>query len=141
MASKKTGENNLNQNQINFCNYYVTEEFFCNGTKSYIKAYPNSSEETARRNASELLTNTDVLNYIDSLLVDMGLNDQRVDKELAKLILQDSETSVKLWAIKEYNNLKARIEIGKQRALDKWDVSKEVLGISAIEKLNKLLWE
>ena len=140
MASKKTGENNLNQNQINFCNYYVTEEFFCNGTKSYAKAY-NVDESSARIAASTLLTNINVLNYIDSLLVDMGLNDQRVDKELAKLILQDSETSVKLWAIKEYNNLKARIEIGKQRALDKWDVSKEVLGISAIEKLNSLLWE
>jgi hypothetical protein len=40
----------------------------------------------------------------------MGLNDQRVDKELAKLIIQDDEKPVKLNAIKEYNKLKQRIE-------------------------------
>ena len=109
MASKKTWNKELNQNQIAFCNYYITEEFFCNWTKSYIKAYW-WDEDTARKKASLLLTNVNILNYIDSLLVDMGLNDQRVDKELAKLILQDNEMPVKLNAIKEYNKLKQRIE-------------------------------
>jgi hypothetical protein len=58
------------------------------------------------------------MNYIDSILEDMALNDQRVDKELAKLILQDDEKSTKLQAIKEYNTLRARIEKGRQKALD-----------------------
>ena len=108
MASKKTWDWKLNAQQMLFCQYYITEEFFCNGTKSYMKAY-DTDEESARRLASKLLTNIDILNYIDSLLVDMGLNDQRVDKELAKLILQDAEWNIKLWAIKEYNKLKQRI--------------------------------
>jgi hypothetical protein len=64
------------------------------------------------------LTNLDVINYIDSILEDMALNDQRVDKELAKLILQDDEKSTKLQAIKEYNTLRARIEKGRQKALN-----------------------
>ena len=133
MASKKTWKNELNQNQINFCKFYVQEEFFCNWTKSYMKAYPNSSEETARRNASELLTNTDILNHIDSLLVDMWLNDQRVDKELAKLILQDEERPVKLNAIKEYNKLKSRIQ---EKLELTWNLE---IKSSAIEKLNSLI--
>ena len=109
MASKKTWKDNLNQNQIAFCEYYITEEFFCNGTKSYMKAY-KCDYDTAKVEASRLLTNPNILNYIDSLLDDMGLNDKRVDKELAKLILQDNEMPVKLNAIKEYNKLKSRIE-------------------------------
>jgi hypothetical protein len=58
------------------------------------------------------------MNYIDSILEDMALNDQRVDKELAKLILQDDEKSTKLQAIREYNTLRARIEKGRQKALN-----------------------
>jgi hypothetical protein len=65
----------------------------------------------------------------------MALNDQRVDKELAKLILQDDEKSIKLWAIKEYNNLKARIEKGLQRAIDKGEVNPDT---SLLTKLKML---
>jgi len=75
-----------------------------------MKAYPKASETTARIEASKFLTNPNILDYIDKLLIDMGLNDQRVDKELAKLVLQDDEKPVKLNAIKEYNKLKQRIE-------------------------------
>jgi len=57
-----------------------------------------------------MLTNANILDYIDKLLEDMALNDQRVDKELAKLILQDEEKGIKIQAIKEYNNLRARVE-------------------------------
>jgi hypothetical protein len=57
-----------------------------------------------------MLTNAHILDYIDKLLEDMALNDQRVDKELAKLILQDDEKGIKIQAIKEYNNLRARVE-------------------------------
>lgn len=108
MASKKIWEKGLNPKQINFCKYYITEEFFCNWTKSYLKSYWGD-EDTARKKASLLLTNVSVLSYIDWLLVDMWLNNQRVDKELTKLIIQDDEKNIKLGAIKEYNNLRARI--------------------------------
>lgn len=109
MASKKTNKFSLTETQKRFFEFYVTEEFFCNWTKSYMKAYPDASEESARRLASQLLTNIDILAYIDTLLTDMGLNDARVDKELAKLILQDEDKSVKIRAIWEYNKLKKRI--------------------------------
>lgn len=121
MASKKTWKKELNQNQIAFCQFYVTEEFFCNWTKSYLKAYPNSDYNTAKNEASVFLANPYILNYIDSLLEDMGLNDQRVDKELAKLILQDNEMPVKLNAIREYNKLKSRIE-EKLKITHTWDI-------------------
>ena len=135
MATKKTGEFKLNQNQIAFCQYYVSEEFFCNGTKSYMKAYPDASYDAAKNEASVFLTNPYILDYIDKILEDMALNDQRVDKELAKLILQDDEKSIKLWAIKEYNNLKARIEKGLQRAIDKGEVNPDT---SLLTKLKML---
>lgn len=132
MASKKTWNQKLNPQQIAFCQYYVKEEFFCNGTQAYKKAY-NVEDESARRLGSLLLTNIDILDYIDSLLTDMALNDQRVDKELAKLILQDEEKGVKLNAIKEYNTLRARIEKGRQNAINKGEISTD-----AINKLDSL---
>ena len=135
MATKKTGEFELNQNQIAFCQYYVSEEFFCNGTKAYMKAYPDVDYDSAKVLASWLLTNINILNYIDKILEDMALNDQRVDKELAKLILQDDEKSIKLWAIKEYNNLKARIEKGLQRAIDKGEVNPDTSLLSKLKML------
>lgn len=55
----------LNNNQITFCQEYIKNGN--NGTKAYMKAYKKCTEETARRNASKLLTNTDVQEYIHSL--------------------------------------------------------------------------
>ena len=125
-------KNKLNPKQIKFCEYYVSEEFFCNWTKSYCKAYwldfnNKQDYDSGRRLASVMLTNLDIMAYIDSILEDMALNDQRVDKELAKLILQDDEKSIKIQAIKEYNTLKARIEKGRQKALNDWDITENVL--------------
>ena len=55
----------LNNNQKIFCMEYVKNG--SNGTKAYMKAYSNCTEETARRNASKLLTNTDIQDYIREL--------------------------------------------------------------------------
>lgn len=139
MASKKTWDKKLNKNEMNFCTYYVTQEFFCNWTQSYMKAYPDASYDTAKVEASKFLTNPNVLNYIDSLLEEMGLNDQRADKELAKMLIQDEDKPSKMKALDMYYKITARVEKGKQDALDKWDISKDVLGTS-IDKLNALLW-
>lgn len=110
----------LTRRQKLFCEFYVTQEFFCNGTRSYQKVY-QCGYETAKTLASNLLTNLNILNYIDKLLDDMWLNNQRVDKEMAKLILQDNELWIKLWAIKEYNSLKQRIT--KKLELSWWVVT------------------
>ena len=39
-----------------------------NATQSYLKAYPNVTEDTARTNGCKLLANTNIKNYIDEQL-------------------------------------------------------------------------
>ena len=50
-------------------------------------------------------------------------------KELAKLVLQDEELNTKLWAIRHWNDIKLRIEKAKQEALNKEDITTDVLTI------------
>lgn len=129
MAKKNLGKQ-LTAEQKQFCEIYVTSEFFCNGTESYLEVYnidPIKDRQTASSNAYKLLSQAKILDYIDSLLDSNGLNDQFVDKQLLKLIQQDSEKNVKLWAIKEYNILKLRIEKAKQKALDNKEITKDVI--------------
>lgn len=100
----------LTEQQELFCEYYSTDtEFFGNGVKSYMKAYPDSSYESARRSASDFLTNPDILARINELLDDMALNDAFVDKQIAMLITQNADWGAKMSAIKEYNALRSRI--------------------------------
>lgn len=107
--------NKLPPKQELFCNLYATErEFFGNGTESYIEAYNidlnrKGAYAGARASASKLLTKSNILKRIDSLLEASVLNDQFVDKQIAFLIAQNAEFSTKLGAIKEYNALKNRI--------------------------------
>jgi hypothetical protein len=51
----------------NFVNFYI-EQDFKNATAAYVRAYPRASEETARRNASRLLTKTDIQEYMSGVL-------------------------------------------------------------------------
>lgn len=104
----------LNERQIAFCNFYVSEEFLGNGVQSYIHAYnidPNDpkSYNSAKHSASLLLDNVNVCKLINSLLDDAGLNDQFVDKRLLFLISQNEDKGTSLGAIKEYNKMKGRI--------------------------------
>ena len=127
MASKKTWEGELNQQQIQFCKYYASEEFFCNWAKSYWKAYPDAEYNTCKVEASKFLTNPNILNYIDSLIEDMWLNDQRADKELAKMMVQDEDKASKMKALDMFYKISARVERWRQRALDDWKVTESVL--------------
>ncbi len=104
----------LNAKQEKFCKLYASdEEFFCNGVKSYMKAYGTKDKpatyNTARANSYNLLTKTYFLKKIVELIELDGLNDSFVDKQLAKLINQDADFKAKMGAIKEYNALKTRI--------------------------------
>lgn len=105
----------LNLKQKLFCEYFASDkEFFGNGVQAYIEAYgidisKKGAYNVAKANANRLLTNADILKYIDELFEAHGLNDTFVDKQLEKLIIQDAEFGVKLQAIKEYNVLKQRI--------------------------------
>ena len=53
--------------QKDFVRFYI-EIDFRNATAAYLRAYPRASEETARRNASRLLTNADILKYLSEII-------------------------------------------------------------------------
>ena len=112
---KEEGESKeLNAKQLLFCNYYVSEETYGNGVRSYCKAYnvdynDIKQQASARHSASLLLNDVNICKYINSLLDGAGLNDQFVDKRLLFLISQSEDKGSCLQAIKEYNKLKSRI--------------------------------
>lgn len=98
-----------------FCQLYAThQEFFGNGVQSYIEAYqPDQTKpnwyKTACASSSRILTNVKVIDRINEILEETGMNDAFIDKQLSFLITQHSDFTNKLGAIKEYNKLKARI--------------------------------
>lgn len=113
-------------------NYVQNDEFFGNGTLSYADAYGydlEHADQTYLKNefgkdisgsseydrmyfncaasASRMLKNAKISKHLDRMFNEL-LTDQRVDRELAKLIVSGGE-SVKVAAIREYNALKQRI--------------------------------
>lgn len=59
-------EEKMNNKQITFCQEYVNNGL--NGTQAYLKAYKTCKrEDTAKVNASRLLTNANIQNYIKEL--------------------------------------------------------------------------
>ena len=100
----------LTPRQELFCKTFASDrEFFGNGVQSYLIAYPKALYNTARTNASILLTNPNILRRINELLETDTLNDQNVDKQLAFVVQQNSDLGAKMRAINEYNKLKQRI--------------------------------
>ena len=104
----------LNEKQMLFCKYYVSKDFFGSGVESYAAAYNldltiQKDYNTAKVNASKLLTNTNILTRINEELDAAGLNDNFVDKQLLFAITQNADLSSKVRAIQEYNKLKQRI--------------------------------
>ena len=66
----------LTEKQKRFADYYIETG---NGAESYKRAYPNcKKDDTARVNASKLLTNTNIKEYIDKQLKEMK-NDRIAD--------------------------------------------------------------
>jgi phage terminase small subunit len=61
--------------QQNFVNYYI-EQDFKNATAAYQRAYPQASEESARRNASRLLTNADIQEAMSSVIAEVLRRDK-----------------------------------------------------------------
>lgn len=112
----------LNLKQRRFCELYASsEEFFANGAQSYIKVFSTTRNKigylTATANASRLLANAKVTDYVNHLLELRGLNDTFVDKQLEFLITQHANFKSKLGAISEYNKLKRRTEGGGNKTL------------------------
>ena len=104
----------LNERQILFCKYFVSQDFYGNGVESYAAAYDKdltkqSEYNTSKVNAHKLLTNANILSRINEELTDAGLNDNFVDKQLLFAITQSADLNSKVKAITEYNKLKQRI--------------------------------
>jgi len=114
-TKKKSAGDKLNPLQRKFGKLYASErEFFGNGVQAYAKAYgidlsTRGAYQSAKTCAWRLLTNVDLLAYINELL-EVVLNEAHVDKQLAFLITQNADFGSKLGAIKEYNALKNRIK-------------------------------
>ena len=116
IAKELTATNNygLNTEQELFCQYYVSQEFFANGTRSYASAYNielvrKTDFDTCSSNSSRLLGDVKICQYINELLEVGGLNDEFVDKQMSFLITQNQDFSAKIQAMKMYNDLKKRI--------------------------------
>lgn len=112
--AKKKENNELNEKQLLFCKLFVSKDFFGSGVEAYAEAYgldltQQKDYNTAKVNASRLLTNANILLRINEELEDAGLNDNFVDKQLLFAITQNADFSSKVKAIGEYNKLKQRI--------------------------------
>ena len=115
MSQKEQVKTKLVPKQERFCQLYTSEqEFFANGVQSYVKAYKikpiGNWYRSACVSASKLLSNAKVCRRINEILELKGLNDLFVDKQLEFLITQYADFNNKLGAIKEYNQLKQRIQ-------------------------------
>jgi phage terminase small subunit len=120
-----TAKSKLNPKQRLFCELYASnKEFYGNGTQSYIEAYDIDTTKKgaytgAKASAGKLLTNTNILAYIDEIMEHTVLNDQFADKQLGFLITQNAELNVKLGAIRHYSDLKQRIKNKLEIGMDK----------------------
>ncbi|MFA5234535.1 MAG: terminase small subunit [Sulfurimonas sp.] len=112
----KYGNSEVTPMQEAFCKLFATEpEFFGNGTQSYISAYGVDVNQKgaylrARVEAHNLLTKPNILQRINELLEEIGLNDSNIDKQLFLVVNQNADLSAKIQAIREYNKLKGRIK-------------------------------
>jgi len=126
-----------------FCKLFASEEeFFGNGTQSYIKAFKIKSSspgayKSAMASASRLLRNVKICDRINELLEEQALNNNFVDKQLGFLITQFADFKSKLGAIKEYNQLKKRITEKKEITFK--DKSNEDLAKEVAEALINIL--
>lgn len=106
----------LTPKQERFCILFGSDkEFFGNGVQSYIEAFdpPRQNKgwyNAARADASRLLTKASILQRINEVMEEGGLNDVHVDKQLLLVITQNADFTSKVAAIREYNKLKARIQ-------------------------------
>ena len=96
-----------------FCNKYI--EYRGNGTKAYCDAfdkdfYDAKEYNTAKTQASELLTNPNIVTRIREILDETGLNQTFVDNELKHLIWQDEDRNAKAKGIDIYNKIARRYD-------------------------------
>lgn len=110
--------------QKQFCEQYVID---WNGARSYKHVYPNVTNETARVNASKLLTNTNILEYIEDVQKDLarlcGVSATRNILELKKIAYSSIHNYKSNWmTLKEWEEVSE-------------DDKAAILGIDIVEKV------
>lgn len=113
----------LNNNKKAFCREYVKNGN--NGTQAYMKTHKNCSEESARRNASRMLTNADVQEYIKELQDKLEEEAIMTAKERMKWLtevvndIQQEETNVKIADSGEIKSVLKKADLQtKMKAID-----------------------
>ena len=124
----------LTDQQKVFCDFY-TGKHFKNATASYREAY-EVGYESAMASGSRLLSSVKIIDYIQYLLDTKGLSSYVLDYELSKLVHQDEDYKAKYLSIKLWNELLARCEKAKQKALDDGEISHHVITAKLPESIN-----
>lgn len=125
-------EEKLNNNQIIFCQEYVDNGL--NGTQAYLKAYKScKKEETARVNASRLLTKANIQKYIRELqekLEDKAIMSARERMKWLTEVVNDIQREV----------IKVKVPDGEDMVLGMQNADLNTK-IKAIDTLNKMSGE
>lgn len=141
----------LKESHKAFCKEYILD---WNGTRAYQKAYPKVEYDTAKVNASKLLTKANIQAYIQELQKDLekvaGISRLRVMKELESIAFSSMHNYHKNWMeLEEYNSLTkeqlSAIASIEHTTINSKDGSKEIVKFKlhdkqrAIDSLNRML--
>jgi phage terminase small subunit len=129
MAEEPSELKPLTEKQKIFCQEYIYDY---NGSRSYKAAYKNVNDATARANASDLLTKTNILTYIDMLktqLAEMaGISPLMVIREHKKIAFSSIAHLHNTWIeLKEFEELS--------------DEQKQSIQEIETKKIKKVEWE
>lgn len=146
MAEKKKA---LSKNQKLFVKEYLKHR---NGSMAYKKAYPTCKKDnTARTNASMLLTKPNIKAYVDAGIEKMNkealLDRQQIMEILVKIIVGEEKDEVATYdsdtgefihdkKIVQKNQLKAVEQYGK---LLGWDIQKVEMNMQSSDKLDDII--
>ena len=104
----------LNSKQITFCRNYILDS--STAVEAYQTAYPNSSYDSARVNASRLLKKPEVIEYVNILLDEqqelIEITDKEIYRELKRIELTSPNENTRLKAIDQLVKLKGMIQTG-----------------------------
>lgn len=97
----------LNERQKKFCENYVVD---WNGTRSYMDAYPDADYDSAKTNASRLLTNANIKSYIEECKNKTaelaGISALRIANEYKKIAFNSAAALRKGWDdVKDWDEL------------------------------------
>ena len=105
-VQEKAVQHGLTDRELNFCDLYTNNnELRGNGVRAYGEAFglnlaKPQDYNTAKVNASKLLTKIEVLQYIRSIFESNDLSEEAIMNELCFVIKQNTDFSAKVQACK-----------------------------------------